>query len=78
MRISARADYALHGGYWLAQPARRADLGDLPVLEQHDAVGELHRLLLVVRDEHGGDRDPLVRLPTKPVGKPGNRGQVSQ
>ena len=38
--------------------ARRADLGDLAVAQQHDPVGELHRLLLVVRDEHGRDRGP--------------------
>ena len=35
--------------------ARRADLFEIAARENHDAVGNFHRLLLVVRDENRGD-----------------------
>ena len=43
----------------------RADLLDLAVGHHHDAVGDVHRLLLVVGDEHGGHVD-LVVQPAQP------------
>ena len=36
---------------------RRADLGDAPLVDHRDAVGERQRLGLVVRDVDGGDAD---------------------
>ena len=41
----------------------RADLLDLAVGHHHDRVGDLHRLLLVVGDEHRGDVDLVVQAP---------------
>ena len=42
---------------------RRADLLDPAVIHHHDAVGNLQRLLLVVRDEHAGDLQIVVESP---------------
>ena len=39
----------------LVEVLRRADLLDAPVVHEHDLVGDLHRLLLVVRDEDRRD-----------------------
>ena len=44
------AHHELVGGL-LVEVARAADLLDAPVVHEHDLVGDLHRLLLVVRDE---------------------------
>src|SRR3954447_6877342 len=45
---------------------RRADLLDASLGEHDDPVGELQRLLLIVRHEHRGNMDLLVQL-TKPA-----------
>src|SRR5919198_1062536 len=50
--------------------ARRADLLDTALVEHGDAVGDPHRLLLVVRDQHGGDVD-LVVQPAQPFAQLG-------
>ena len=42
--------------------ARRADLDDAPVHEHRDAVGERHRLFLVVRHVDGGDAERALQL----------------
>ena len=42
--------------------ARRADLDDAAVHEDGDAVGERHRLFLVVRDVDGGDAERALQL----------------
>ena len=42
---------------------RRADLLDPAVVHHHDAVGDLQRLLLIVRDEHAGDVHLVVQSP---------------
>ena len=41
---------------------RAADLDDLALVEDGDAVGERQRLLLVVGDEDGGDADLALDL----------------
>ena len=48
-----RADEAHHElvGRLLVQLARRADLLDAPLVQDDDLAGDLHRLLLVVRDD---------------------------
>src|SRR5690606_24177505 len=38
-----------------------ADLLDPPVVQDHDAVGHLHGLLLVVGHEHAGDAEVVVQ-----------------
>ena len=45
----------------LVEVARRADLLDRAVVEDHDLLGDLHRLLLVVRDEHRRHVDLVVQ-----------------
>ena len=58
-----RADEAHHevvGGV-LVELAGPADLLDLAVVHDHDPVGHLHGLLLVVGDEHGGHVDLVVQ-----------------
>ena len=57
----ARRRTALAG--WSYDLVRRADLLDPAVVHHHDAVGDLERLLLVVRDEHAGDVDLVVQPP---------------
>ena len=47
----------------LVELARRADLLDPAVVQDHDAVGDLHRLLLVVGDEDGRHVDLVVQPP---------------
>src|ERR671931_145360 len=42
-------------GRVVVELARRADLLDTALVEHGDAVGDPHRLLLVVRDQHGRD-----------------------
>jgi len=44
----------------LIEVARRADLLDRAVVDHHDLLGHLHRLLLVVGDEHGRHVDRVV------------------
>ena len=39
---------------------RRADLLDLAVVQHHDAIGKLDRLILIVGDEHGGVTGAIV------------------
>ena len=43
--------------------ARGADLLDLAAVHHRDPVGDLHRLLLIVGDEHGGDVLLVVQAP---------------
>ena len=50
----------------VVQLVGRADLLDRAVVDHHDLVGDLHRLLLVVGDEHRGDVH-LVVQPAQPV-----------
>src|SRR6266536_469571 len=50
----------------LVQVLRSADLLDASVVHEHDVVGDLHRLLLVVRDEHRCHVH-LVVQPAQPV-----------
>ena len=60
-----RADEAHHelvGGH-LVEVARRANLLDPAVVENHDLLRHLHRLFLVVRDEDRGHVDLLVQAP---------------
>ena len=45
----------------LVEVARLAGLLDLALVHEDDAVGDVHRLLLVVRDEHGRDVDVVVQ-----------------
>jgi hypothetical protein len=45
--------------------ARRCDLFDAAAVHHDDAVGDVHRLLLVMRDDHGG-RVSLVVQPPQP------------
>ena len=54
-QLADRADEAHHElvGGLLVEVARRADLLDAAVVEDDDLLGDLHRLLLVVRDEDG-------------------------
>ncbi len=52
-------------GRMLVQRARIAGLLDLAVVHQHDLVGDVHRLLLVVRDDQRG-RVRLVVQPAQP------------
>jgi hypothetical protein len=63
-----RAEEAHHevAGRGVVQLVRRADLLDPAVVDHHDLVGDLERLLLVVRDEDGGDVH-LVVQPAQPV-----------
>ena len=51
-----RAEEAHHevGRRLVVDLPRRADLLDLAVVHHRDPVGDLHRLLLIVGDEHGG------------------------
>ena len=42
--------------------ARRTDLRDAPVHEHRDAIGERHRLFLVVRHVDGGDAERALQL----------------
>src|SRR5436305_8030254 len=51
-----RAEEAHHegAGRVVVELLRWADLFDLTVVDQHDLVGEFHRLFLVVGDEDGG------------------------
>ena len=60
-----RADEAHDEGVGglLVDLARRADLLDFAVVHDDDAVGDLHRLLLVVRDEDRRHVDLLVQAP---------------
>ena len=53
-------------GRLLVHVARRADLLDPPVAHHDDLVGDLHRLLLVVRDDHRR-RVRLVVEPAQPL-----------
>ena len=53
-------------GRLLVHVPRRADLLDAPLAHHDDLVGDLHRLLLVVRDDHRG-RVRLVVEPPEPV-----------
>ena len=39
-----------------------ANLLDAPLVQHHDAIGEFHRLFLVVCDEHGGVAGTVVDL----------------
>ena len=41
---------------------RRADLFEVAVVDDGQAVGHLHGLLLVVGDEHRGDRQRVVQV----------------
>src|SRR6266540_1926510 len=45
----------------LVEIMRRADLLDATVVHEHDVVGDLHRLLLIVRDEHRRDVHLVVQ-----------------
>ncbi len=58
------ADEVLHKGglRLLVDLLRRTDLLQAALVEHDHAVGELERLLLVVRHEHRGDVDLLVQL----------------
>jgi hypothetical protein len=47
----------------LVKVPRRAHLLDVAVVHDGDPVGDVHRLLLVVRDEHGGDVNLVVQPP---------------
>src|SRR5262245_28439200 len=49
----------------LVEIAWFSGLLDPAFVHEHDAVGDVHRLLLVVRDQDGGDVDVLVE-PSKP------------
>ena len=62
-----RADEAHHElvGRLLVQLARRPDLLDPAVVHDHDPVGDVHRLFLVVGHEHGRDVG-LVVQPAQP------------
>ena len=40
---------------------RRADLLDAAAVDHHQAVAHAHRLVLVVRDEDGGDLEQLLQ-----------------
>ena len=55
--------------------ARRPDLLDAAVVHDGDLVGDLHRLLLVVGDEHGRDVDDVVEV-REPVAKLGANARV--
>ena len=46
----------------LVEVARLADLHDLALVHEDDAVGDLHGLFLVVRHEHGRDVDVVVEM----------------
>ena len=48
-------------GRALVELARGADLLDAALVQDDDAVGDVHRLLLVVGDQHGGDVDLVVQ-----------------
>ena len=50
-------------GRVLVEVARLADLLDPALVHEHDAVGDLHRLLLVVRDEDRRHVDLVVEAP---------------
>jgi hypothetical protein len=50
----------------VVERVRRTDLLDASVVDDHDLVGDLHRLLLVVGDEHRRHRH-LVVEPAQPV-----------
>ena len=67
MRTGSALDLADEGedegrGRRVVDLVGRADLLDPPLVHHHDAVGELHRLLLVVGDEDGGVAGPVVDL----------------
>ena len=47
----------------LVQLDRAGDLLDLPVVHHRDRLGDLHRLLLVVRDDHGRRVRLVVQAP---------------
>ena len=47
----------------LVEVARPADLLDVPVVHEHDPVGDVHRLLLIVRDEDGGHMHLVMESP---------------
>jgi hypothetical protein len=61
-QLRDRADEAHHElvRRLLVELLRRAHLLDLPVVQHDDLLGDLHRLLLVVRHEHGRDVDLVV------------------
>ena len=50
------------GGRVVVERLRRAHLLDLPLVEHHDLVGDLERLLLVVGHEQAGDVHLVVEL----------------
>ncbi len=62
-------------GRLLVDVARRADLLDLPRAHHGDLVGDLHRLLLVVRDDHRR-RMRLVVEPAEPFAELGPDARI--
>ena len=63
VELGDRADEAHHEvvGRLVVDLERGADLLDPALVEHHDLVGHLHRLLLVVGDEHGGHVEVVVQ-----------------
>ena len=65
------------GGRLVVDLARRADLLDPAVVHHRDPVGDLHRLLLVVGDQHRGHA-LLVVQPAQPRAQLGADGGVER
>ena len=58
--LQKRANEVVDG--LLAKFCRRADLLDAAFVEDHDAVGQLERLFLIVRDEERGEMRLVVKM----------------
>ena len=75
-RVADEAQDELRGGS-VVELGRRADLLEPAVVEDGDPVGDLHRLLLVVRDEHRRHVHLLVQA-AQPVAQLGAHAGVER